>query len=239
MIHLLSQILKFLTVWVLIPYAMVLFSKDVLNYIIWRLKYKSQGILFRYYPLEGQLALTYSNDNINVMKKFSNLFREFSTLQAQTKTLSDKPDLSKECVMTNNHWTSQPALLIFGKNLLKEYLMRENDYVSRADPNDLPTSHKSYLFQTNTQTGDRAHKLKSWSNRMFTMDKLEKLNKMMIESFERSMPLLVEAVRNGAKDSEGFVDMDVKPILDQILNEIYTSMSFGDYENLTESQKTL
>lgn len=77
MIYLLTQILKFLIMWVVIPYIVLLFSKDISSYVIWRLKYKRQGIQFQYYPLEGQRVFTFSEDKANGMKRFTGLFTEF------------------------------------------------------------------------------------------------------------------------------------------------------------------
>jgi hypothetical protein len=121
--------------WVVIPYLVLLFSKDISCYLVWRLKYKKQGIEYRYYPIEGQMAVVGEYDNFNGMSKYRKIFQEYEKKKTSSPLLDGKPDLSNECFMTNNIYTAQPAILIFGKNLLKEYLLREGDFVTRKDPN--------------------------------------------------------------------------------------------------------
>jgi cytochrome P450 len=62
---------------------------------------------------------------------------------------------------------------------------------------------------------------------------------MMFEAFERCTPLFMEEIKNREKDSQGFVDFDIKPIMDKVMNEIYTTMAFGDYCSLSEEEKML
>lgn len=143
--------------------------------------------------------------------------------------------MSKECVMVNNHFTGQPATIIFGKNMIKEYLTRENDYVSRADPNELPPSFKSYIFQT----GDHTVKYKSRINRLFTQEKLSKLNDLMLRSFTMSIPKIEKIISEGEKDSEGYVDFDIKIVVDKVMNYIHSSMAFGDNHLLSKELQGL
>ena len=47
--------------------------------------------------------------------------------------------------MFNDLLKVQPTILVFGKNMLKELLMKENDFVSRTDPLGFPTP-KTFFF---------------------------------------------------------------------------------------------
>ena len=118
--------------------------------------------------------------------------------------------------------------------MLKEYLMRENDFISRADPNKCPTTFKSYIFQQ----GDHTTKYKCLINRMFTQERLVLITNFSLKAFQRSVLKLTEQVTL-IKDAEGFADLDIMPFVKEAMNELCTSMAFGDYDSLAEDIKEL
>jgi hypothetical protein len=46
----------------------------------------------------------------------------------------------------------------------------------------------------------------------------------------------MEAV-NANQDSEGFADIDIKPFVNAVMNEVSASMVLGDFETLPEEAK--
>ena len=137
---------KNLLLYVVLPYLLLLSIKDIISYLIWRFRYKSQGIKYVFVPIIGHYYFYTGFNKLDPMGRLKKLFAENYYPQSTSVDQKEQEiDYTKECIMFNDLLKVQPTILVFGKNMLKELLMKENDFVSRTDPLGFPTP-KTFFF---------------------------------------------------------------------------------------------
>jgi cytochrome P450 len=150
-LDLILSVVKNLLLFVILPYVLLLSIKDITSYLIWRFRYKSQGIKYIFVPIIGHYYFYNGFNKLDAVGRLKKLFVENYYPQSTSVDQKEREiDYTKECIMFNDLLKVQPTILVFGKNMLKELLMKENDFVSRTDPLGFPTP-KTFFFNVGPQ----------------------------------------------------------------------------------------
>ena len=187
-------------------------SREVI-FFIKSYKYIKQKMHFKYTPMIGYAGFMFERDGKDQIEPYLQLFEQ-----------EKKKGKTVDILLANSPTFLGPILFLNDKDLLSEFSKIETSVSQKCDTLDLPPTD-SFLYKF----GKRALDNRSVYHEIFYASNLKKMNKKIKLIIERHVKEIRKSLDSaGAKDKDGFVEVELKGHIQNIFTDFVGYVLFGD-----------
>lgn len=218
--------------------------KDLYSYLFWRFKYRSQGIGYEYVPFVGliyyfMVPLHPLFESKDLLKRFKLSYLTGPDSGVKLRQLYEKR--ADEDIVAINHIESKPYLLLLNVEIIKEFLVKDNDVCCRASPMESPIG-MGFLFES----GPSALIKRSIMSKFFHYGQFVKLTTHFAQIIQKHVSQLAKNLDSRQDEfpekflhknlnvglGDGFKSVDMKLFLLEVFSDVINTVLFGHSELL-------
>lgn len=184
--------------------------KELVFYIQYLIKYKSQNIPVHFVPIIGRFDLIRTKKS----NKTSNKFEHYQNLM-KTKFKGHR------LVVINQHNNPNPYIMLLDPKLIGEFFMKEVDFFKRDTPVELPQDQGFLL-----EHGESALKKRAIFNNFFQNENLQRLTKRLRNMIKSHFLKLKDQFWKD--DNREFKTYDLRKFFPEVFEDLVNNILFGD-----------